>query len=580
MSNYFEFTKVQAPDISAAASFMRNAQTSFADAAESVTAGANLVRTANIEKGTRIRNDNTAHWANRISSAQSLEEVDALRREISSDEFRSQYENDLYIDTNQLVQALDARPAAIETRQRIDEGLRSSEQSDVVSAALLAASSASSTGELDALVRDIQTKNLTVGNAAKIAQAVDAQRSRLQTKRTNDLNYQINAKSLQDAQKREQYNKELVNLSRVELDKLLSSENTTDADIDRTVDALTTKLVNKYGFDPTVVEASVNNLVSMSYNQRLDSGTKSIVNAMSPDTKSEYLTNVTQLSSQNGDELYVQQSANIARIQFPAVANQFNTQPASVDDTNKVLDALQKNGVDTSAFKDLPASIKTQDTISILRSATTTADFKLMVNQLSLEDGLYRQFQLDMSQSQNSFKASYDTKRNQYLADMNSNIKAQARLKERMAEAQQRGEDVTSLKSELAKLTDIFETTNSKVQEFIKTPPNAAKDWAKTEKGIDSMVKAVTKQVKRDKSPESINVALRTLKNTYNITDDQMSSLDNLRQYLPEPVAKLTWQLNKDLTKAATPNQQTRQSQQTEGFSNGLWSYAGQNLSR
>ena len=580
MANYFEFTQVKAPDISAAASFMRNAQNSFADAADSITAGANLVRTANIEKDTRIRNDNTAHWANRISSAQSLEEVDALRRELSSDEFRSQYENDLYIDTNQLVQALDARPQAIETRQRIDEGLRSSEQGDVVSAALLAASGASSLGELDALVRDIQTKNLTVGNAAKIAQAVDAQRSRLQTKRANDLNYQINAKSLQDAQKREQYNKELVNLSKAELDKLLSGENTTDADIERTVDALTTKLVNKYGFDPTVVEASVNNLVSASYTQRLDSGTKSIVNAMSPDIKSEYLTGITQLSSQNGDELYVQQSANIARIQFPAVANQFNTQPASVDDINKVLDALQKNDVDTSAFKDLPASIKTQDTISILRSATTTADFKLMVNQLSLEDGLYRQFQLDMSQSQNAFRTSYDTKRNQYLADMNSNIKAQARLKERMAEAQQRGEDVTNLKSELAKLTDIFETTNSKAQEFIKTPPNAAKDWAKTDKGIDSMVKAITKQVKRDKSPESIDVALRTLKNTYNITDDQMSSLDNLRQYLPEPVAKLTWQLNKDLTKAATPNQQTRQSQQTEGFSNGLWSYGGQNLNR
>lgn len=573
MSNYFEFTQVKAPDISAAASFMRNAQNSFADAADAVTAGANLVRTANIEKDTRIRNDNTAHWANRISSAQSLEEVDALRRELSSDEFRSQYENDLYIDTNQLVQALDARPQAIETRQRIDEGLRSSEQGDVVSAALLAASGASSTGELDALVRDIQTKNLTVGNAAKIAQAVDAQRSRLQTKRTNDLNYRINDKSLQDAQKREQYNKELVNLSKTELDKLLSGENTTDADIERTVDALTTKLVNKYGFDPTVVEASVNNLVSMSYNQRLDSGTKSIVNAMSPDTKSEYLTNVTQLSSQNGDELYVQQSANIARIQFPAVANQFNTQPASVDDINKVLDALQKNDVDTSAFKDLPASIKTQDTISILRSATSTADFKLMVNQLSLEDGLYRQFQLDMSQSQNSFRASYDTKRNQYLADMNSNIKAQARLKERMAEAQQRGEDVTSLKSELAKLTDIFETTNSKVQEFIKTPPNAAKDWAKTDKGIDSMVKAITKQVKRDKSPESIDVALRTLKNTYNITDDQMSSLDNLRQYLPEPVAMLTWQLMSDLTKASDGKSTTVK----QNFHENLWRYGGQN---
>lgn len=577
MSNYFEFTQVKAPDISAAASFMRNAQTSFADAAEAVTAGANLVRTANIEKDTRIRNDNTAHWANRISSAQSLEEVDALRRELSSDEFRSQYENDLYIDTNQLVQALDARPQAIETRQRIDEGLRSSEQGDIVSAALLAASGARSTGELDALVRDIQTKNLTVGNAAKIAQAVDAQRSRLQTKRTNDLNYQINNKSLQDAQKREQYNKELVNLSKAELDKLLSGENTTDADIERTVDALTTKLVNKYGFDPTVVEASVNNLVSASYTQRLDSGTKSIVNAMSPDIKSEYLTGITQLSSQNGDELYVQQSANIARIQFPAVANQFNTQPASVDDINKVLDALQKNDVDTSAFKYLPASIKTQDTISILRSAKTTGDFKQMVNQLSLEDGLYRQFQIDMAQSQNAFRTSYDTQRNQYLADMNSNIKAQARLKERMAEAQQRGEDVTSLKSELAKLTDIFETTNSKVQEFIKTPPNAAKDWAKTEKGIDSMVKVVTNQVKRDKSPESIDVALRTLKNTYNITDDQMSSLDNLRQHLPKPIAELTWQLNTDLTKA---NQQPRQSQSTEGFSNGLWSYGGQNLSR
>lgn len=561
MSNYFEFTQVKAPDISAAASFMRNAQNSFADAAEAVTAGANLVRTANIEKDTRIRNDNTAHWANRISSAQSLEEVDALRRELSSDEFRSQYENDLYIDTNQLVEALDARPAAIETRQRIDEGLRSSEQEDVVSAALLAVSGARSTGELDALVRDVQTKNLTVGNAAKIAQAVDAQRSHLQTKRTNDLNYQINAKSLQDAQKREQYNKELVNLSKVELEKLLSGENTTDADIERTVDALTTKLVNKYGFDPTVVEASVNNLVSASYTQRLDSGTKSIVNAMSPDIKSEYLTGITQLSSQNGDELYVQQSANIARIQFPAVANQFNTQPASVDDINKVLDALQKNDVDTSAFKDLPASIKTQDTISILRSATSTADFKLMVNQLSLEDGLYRQFQIDMSQSQNAFRTSYDTQRNQYLADMNSNIKAQARLKERMAEAQQRGEDVTSLKSELAKLTDIFETTNSKVQEFIKTPPNAAKDWAKTDKGIDSMVKAITKQVKRDKSPESIDVALRTLKNTYNITDDQMSSLDNLRQYLPEPVANLTWQLNKDLVKSLDGADTTNRSQ-------------------
>jgi len=544
MANFFEFTQVKAPDVSSTASLMRNAQSSFKDAAMAVTAGADLVRNANIEKDTRIRRDNTAQWANKINSAQSLEEVDALRRELSSDEFKSQYENDFYIDTTQLVQALDARPEAIKTRTTIAEGLKSNEQGEVVSAALLGVETASSGGELDALIQGLRGKGLTVGNSKQIADAVAQKRLTLQNQRTTSLRQQELSTNLRNQQKTEQYNKELINVTTDAMQRFLKSEPSPD-DLERSVDSITRSLVDKYGMNPTNVEAAVRSLVINGFNERQQAGINGVVSKLSTDMQGMYLTNVNMLSTVKGEEVYAKQAADISRELFPSAVGQMTSTPASLSDTQKLLTDLQANDVDTALFSELPSELKTEETLGILSSATDTGDFKRAVLKLKSEYGLLQEYNTLMRQNQNSFKASFDSKRSDLSNRLNSNLKAQVRVKEQIANAGSL--DTSKLKQELARLHTDFETISSQTQEFLSAPPNAAKDWATTDAGSNKVVAQIGKGLKRDNSVESKQASLAQLMQIYSVTPEQVINMETMPKSVPANAAKLMLKINKEL---------------------------------
>lgn len=563
MANFFEFTKVTAPDISASASFMRNAQDSISKAAEAFTAGADLVRNANIEKDTRIRNDNTAHWVNRINSAQSLAEVDSLRKELSSDEFKNTYENDLYIDTSQLVKALDTRPSAIETRTRIAEGLRSNEQGDVVSAAMLAIETASSDGELDALIQDLQVKNLTVGNSKTVSDAIATKRANLQNKKVNNLRFRELQNNLNNQQKREQYNKELITTTTSAMQKLLNNIPTEDdptggttvADLEREVDSITATLVNKYGFDPVTVEASVRNLLVNGYQERQAAGINGAVSKLSADLQSKYFALDGSLKTKTGEEAYAKQSASIAKELYPTAIGQISSNPATLKDTQTVLKSLQDNGVDTDAFGDLPSELKTEETLGVLSSITDTGEFKRAINTLKIQYGLLQEYNTTMLQNQTRYTNDFNIKKTSISDKLASNLKAQARVNEKIAQAA--GSDTSKLKDELAALHKDFEKLTTETETFLASPPNAAKDWAKSDTGVQQTLKVIKKSIKQNNSVENREAALAQLMMTYSIKPEDLINADTMASTsAPKDVADLMLSLAKEITelKKIKPN--------------------------
>lgn len=565
MANFFEFTKVEAPDLSATATLMRNAGKSVKEAGEAFTAGADLIRNANIEKDTRIRNDNTAHWVNRINSAQSLEEVDSLREEISSDEFRNNFENDLYIDTNQLLKALDTRPDAIETRTRIAEGLRSSEQGEVVSAALLAIEGATSEEELDAILQDVGVDRLTLGNSQIVTSATSAKRANIQTKRSNNLRNQQIQDTLNDQKEREQYHRELKTIASSTMQKLLSkvptkddpTNKTTVADLEREVDSITTMLVNKYGYDPVTVEASVRRLLVGGFNGMQSAGIAGAVAKLSPDLQSKHYAQKVSLDMSEGVSVFNDQTNTIAKAQYPTAVGQLNSPPASLEQIDSVMKTLEKRNINTAAFLELPEHLKTEATLGILASIPEsyngTGEFKRAISTVKLQYSLLQDYETAMLENRTRFAKKYNTDKNDLELKRDSNLKAQARIHDKIAKAQAAGSDVSGLKAEIARLHTEFETISADVESFLAKPPNAFEEWVKSSKGVEQTLATINKSIKADGSVDNMQSSINQLMRNYKLESEELAEKGKeARKKAPKEVVDLILTLTADIEKAKT----------------------------
>ena len=388
MANFFEFSKVAPPSFGDAAQLMANAQKSVVGAAEAFSTTAQLFHDANVEKDTRVKQNNTDLWNQRINAAQTPEEVELIKAEIGSEQFQKEYGNGFYIDTNAIMTAAEARPEAIRTYKVTQDKLNSMDENDNVSGYLGAVELAKSDKHLDQVLQDVKAKGLTLSNTQTIIDAIEGKRTTLKSVQESNLRMAALQRSAKQEQDNLDYNRSLNRVVMNQMEKYTGKE--VDLGTLLSDPRIRTELVDKYGKPPAEVEAQLSALYSNYLSSRNAAADATMTRNLSADTVATITTANVILSAPSVDQLTMQEK-DFAKGVSEVIADTVGGAPLTKEG-REVLTQLQTredNPIDTSQFALLPQEFQNDAVLTRLTAMGTQAEFDGFIAQIRKEYPAY-----------------------------------------------------------------------------------------------------------------------------------------------------------------------------------------------
>lgn len=461
MANYFEFNVAKAPDLSTSATLLRNAGQSVQDAANAFNAGSKLIRDANVEKDTRVRENNTNYWVNRIRQAESPEDVDLLRNEINSEDFQNQYEKDLYIDSGKLLSTLEGQPKAIKDRAEIENSLTSISQDPAVAALQTAISKSTNENQIAAVLADAEKKGLTTANTSLLLSTASTRRRTLSTNKANDASARYNNYKLQKEQQQEAYNKDSALAMSNGIQSLISS-GATPEEVATWRDNKANELAQKYGISVAKVTADLAP-AGAQFANIMGRDIKLGYDSLSDDNQTAFVASKVIVGKDTEALAKEQMGIELGRM-FPSVHEALTDELVSSEDETKLLQTLRTAGIDTTEYSKLPRELRTRKVITDLSTAERTSDFDKLVLDLSSQYSDYLSTSSSMSSLTAPYVATVKQQKERLGETLDKTVIATAKVQKDIEERQNKGLPIDNALKALSKLNNDFTTTTKRIQ--------------------------------------------------------------------------------------------------------------------
>lgn len=496
MADFFSFSKVEAPDLSSSAMLLRNAGESVKAATDAFSAGYQMINKANIERDTRIKQDNTDLWVNRASQANTLEAVNQLKAEIGSPDFQKQYGEGFYIDIGKITEALDSRPTAIEQNMKTARLLESDEQSDKLAGLESSISSAKSEKELQNIIELSNTVGLNHPNRAKFTETLSTRRQELARNESNSLQNRQLQLSLAQQQQSQEAQKALASKASQKLSQLLSS-GATEAEIDEAAHNIAVEIStsSKYNMPYESALAGAKGLIGTGYKSITESGAAKAIMALSPDAYEQYVAANTAMTGYDPATQYSADKTRALQNQFPNLIALLPTQDNPRMELKEAIDLygsdIGKNLLN-KAMVNMPEELKTRATMQkLLPIAESKGDVKAAAEQITKEYRLYQTLNANMDKASVNVIAAQKVEKTQLEKKYKDNALAQAAVLEVLRNTPSTSPDSDKHQTHLAKLQNEFVSLNKEAEKYAGKTINVQEPLWKTESSAYQMLQGL-----------------------------------------------------------------------------------------
>lgn len=536
MANHFSFTQIKAPDLSTSATLLRNANDSFQGALDSVSAGADLYRDANIAQDTNLRVTNTQNWQRKINAAQTPEELAMISQEIGSDDFAKSYGGDRLIDTAKLTEALSAQPAAIVTRKENLLKIDSSDQSEQLSGFEGQIASASSPEEVANIMKAVTAKGLTPANVAKLSKAssnrigdlnsIAATASATTNANSNLLRNQILTRGEEDRRKldtqKSNVNESLTNQLESSFSQWLTEP--TEGFMQTQILETTNDLVQKTGAPRAVVEGIVKARMADYYKANSTRNGEHLKTMVGADLASKGM--LAKASAEGGKAEDIQREVSaITQEKYSTIMDaEINpsTNPAATPtEINAFMETMKEADIDISEYAKLPRQLVSSYMLQQLSASSDTEDFNDKVAKTIVDYGDYVRQKATLAPAAN--RAIKDSKR--LMGNLRDDL---TKTEEKMALAQYKydqastGEERDAANAELARLRESYNSTADAIVNF-KSP--SLREYLKFDPvTIDDRNTGLRKLMSRGGKTSDIRNSLIGLQQLYGVADEDLSA--------------------------------------------------------
>lgn len=559
MADFFSFSKVEAPDLSSSAMLLRNAGESVKAATDAFSAGYQMINKANIERDTRIKQDNTDLWVNRASQANTLEAVNQLKAEIGSPDFQKQYGEGFYIDIGKITEALDSRPTAIEQNMKTARLLESDEQSDKLAGLESSISSAKSEKELQNIIELSNTVGLNHPNRAKFTETLSTRRQELARNESNSLQNRQLQLSLAQQQQSQEAQKILTSKASQKLSQLLSS-GATEAEIDEAAHNIAVDIAYKYNMSYESALAGAKGLIGTGYKSITESGAAKAIMSLSPDAYEQYVAANTAMTGYDPAAQYSTDKTRALQNQFPNLIALLPTQDNPRMELKEAIDLygseIGENLLNKAMVK-MPEELKTRATMQkLLPIAESKGDVKVEAEQITKEYRLYQTMSANMDKASVNVIAAQKVEKTKLEKKYKDNALAQAAVLEVLRNTPSTSPDSDKHQTHLAKLQSEFVSLNKEAEKYAGKTINVQEPLWKDESSAYQMlqglpIKSATPYEvgqhlsivlqANGVSPEAIGIDMgEDTPMTRKARDEALSTLPRVtRNYIEEALAKL-----------------------------------------